>query len=118
MLRALVLLAAAAWLVRGAARGLTPPPALAPPPRPLVVNVASDPPERLALLPGIGPRRAAAILEDRRRHGPITTLQDLERIPGIGPVTVEGIRTAREVRIRLPIRAPPRPPHPRGDRRR
>jgi competence protein ComEA len=48
--------------------------------------------EELATLPGIGPSRAAEIVADRRRHGPFRRLEDLERIPGIGPRTVERLR--------------------------
>lgn len=42
----------------------------------------------LARLPGIGPVKARAIVEDRRRHGPYHRLADLTRVNGIGPATV------------------------------
>ncbi len=42
----------------------------------------------LRRLPGIGPSKAAAIVRDRREHGPFRTLEELERIPGLGPKTV------------------------------
>ncbi len=50
-------------------------------------NVA--PPEELRRLPGIGPARAAAIVQDRLLNGPYRTLSDLARVPGIGPASTE-----------------------------
>ena len=47
----------------------------------------------LARVPGIGPRRAAAIVAEREAHGPFLRLEDLAaRVPGIGPKTVDRIR--------------------------
>lgn len=48
--------------------------------------------EQLQLLPGIGPSRAAAIIENRTAMGPFRTVEDLARVRGIGPATVEGVR--------------------------
>jgi competence protein ComEA len=42
----------------------------------------------LRRLPGIGPSRARAIVIDRRENGPFRTLEDLERIPGLGRTSV------------------------------
>lgn len=53
---------------------------------------------QLELLPGIGPSRAAAIIESRNTMGPFRTVEDLARVHGIGPATVEGVRPY--VRIR------------------
>ena len=52
-----------------------------------VIEVAPDVTD-LRRLPGIGPARAAAIVRDRRERGPFRTLEDLERIPGLGRSTV------------------------------
>lgn len=41
----------------------------------------------LEALPGIGPARAAAIVE-ARAQAPFCELADLERVPGIGPGTL------------------------------
>ena len=54
------------------------------------VNTASE--AELDLLPGIGPKRAAAIVEERRHAGAFRSLDDLQRVHGIGPRTVEGLR--------------------------
>jgi len=51
----------------------------------------------LELLPGIGPRRAAAIVADREAHGAYGSVADLERVPGIGAATVERLRGALTV---------------------
>ena len=45
----------------------------------------------LERLPGIGPVTAARIVVDRAEHGPYPTLDDLRRVPGIGPATVENL---------------------------
>jgi hypothetical protein len=65
-----------------------------------VVDLAQDPPWRLALLPGIGMRRATEIAAGRRTRA-ITTVDDLARVPGIGRATVEGIATTRALRVRI-----------------
>ena len=45
----------------------------------------------LMLLPGVGPRTAQRILEDRKTNGPFLSLDDLQRVPGIGPKTIQEI---------------------------
>lgn len=59
-------------------------------PRRIRVNAADV--EELAGLPGIGPSRAAAIVASRGREGPFRRIEDLQRVPGIGPKTVERLR--------------------------
>ncbi len=46
----------------------------------------------LEQLPGVGPARARAIVEDRRRNGRYQVIEDLGRVPGIGPATIERLR--------------------------
>lgn len=46
----------------------------------------------LALLPGIGPRRAADLVLHRVRHGPFRSVEDLGAVPGFGPGTVARLR--------------------------
>ena len=55
----------------------------------LDVNEASA--AELTLLPGIGPRLADRIVAHRREHGPFQTIDDLQQVPMIGPVTAERI---------------------------
>lgn len=42
-------------------------------------------------LPGVGPARAAAIVEERRRGGEFRSFADLARVPGIGEATARRI---------------------------
>ena len=58
--------------------------------QPLSINAADA--TALALLPGIGPRLAEAIVQERRRLGAIAGPEALERVPGIGPATVQRLR--------------------------
>ena len=46
----------------------------------------------LELLPGIGPALARAIVEDRNANGPFVSVDDLQRVDGIGPRTVVRVR--------------------------
>jgi competence protein ComEA len=52
----------------------------------------------LEQLPGVGPARALAIIEDRRRNGRYQVIEDLARVPGIGPATIERLRSVATVR--------------------
>ncbi len=46
----------------------------------------------LERLPGVGPALAARIVEERERHGPFRSAEDLGRVRGIGPKTVESMK--------------------------
>lgn len=52
---------------------------------------AADWPE-LTALPNVGETLAKRIVESRRQQGPFADLEDLQRVPGIGPKTLEQIR--------------------------
>lgn len=56
---------------------------------PIDINAADA--ALLAELPGIGPSKASAIIEDREANGPYESAEDLTRVSGIGEVTVEGL---------------------------
>ena len=66
----------------------------APPPQqqdsPLDLNTASI--SELDALPGIGPSKAAAILQYRERQGRFSTVDELERVPGFGPAAISRLR--------------------------
>ncbi|HYF40413.1 MAG TPA: ComEA family DNA-binding protein [Gemmatimonadales bacterium] len=46
----------------------------------------------LDALPGLGPARAAAIVQYRQQHGAFTSVDDLARVPGLGPAAVARLR--------------------------
>ena len=56
------------------------------------VSLASATLEQLDALPGIGPVTAHKILDWRQTHGPLRSVDDLDAIPGIGPARVEQLR--------------------------
>ena len=40
-------------------------------------------------LNGVGPKKAEAIVQYRTKNGPFATLDDLEKVPGIGEKTIQ-----------------------------
>jgi len=48
--------------------------------------------EQLDALPGIGPVTAQKIVDYRAAHGPFRSVDDLESVPGIGPARVDQLR--------------------------
>ncbi|MBN2528009.1 MAG: helix-hairpin-helix domain-containing protein [Deltaproteobacteria bacterium] len=51
----------------------------------------SDNAKALAYLPGIGPKRANAIVAFRKKHGLFKHVADLKKVKGIGPTLVQRI---------------------------
>jgi competence protein ComEA len=47
---------------------------------------------QLQELPGIGPVTAQAIVDEREAGGPYASVDDLDRVRGIGPATIESLR--------------------------
>jgi competence protein ComEA len=70
----------------------------------LDLNAATS--EDLTALPGIGPRLAERIVADRLSRGPFQSVDDLDRVSGIGPATIRRFRGA--VFVRPPAGAPVR----------
>jgi competence protein ComEA len=48
--------------------------------------------EQLDSLPGVGPVTAQKILDYRQKHGAFGSLEELDAIPGIGPARIEQLR--------------------------
>jgi competence protein ComEA len=48
--------------------------------------------EQLDALPGVGPVTAQRIVDYRAQNGPFTSVDDLDAIPGIGPARIENLR--------------------------
>jgi competence protein ComEA len=56
------------------------------------VNVNTASKEDLEALKDIGPVKAQAIVDYRRDHGPFRSLEDLDKVKGIGKATLSAIR--------------------------
>ncbi|MBT9171663.1 MAG: ComE operon protein 1 [Syntrophomonadaceae bacterium] len=56
------------------------------------ININTATADELEKLPGIGPARAQAIVREREQKGSFRRVEDLERVSGIGPKTVENLR--------------------------
>jgi competence protein ComEA len=52
------------------------------------VNVNTATQAELETLNGIGPAKAKAIIDHRTKHGPFKSVEDLDKVPGIGEGTV------------------------------
>jgi competence protein ComEA len=48
--------------------------------------------EQLDALPGVGPVTAQKIVDYRREHGPFTSIDQLDAISGIGPARIDNLR--------------------------
>lgn len=48
--------------------------------------------EQLDALPGVGPVTAQKIIDYRQAHGGFTSVDELDAIPGIGPARIENLR--------------------------
>jgi competence protein ComEA len=56
------------------------------------VSLATATLEQLDELPGVGPVTAQKIVDWRTAHGPFRSVDDLDQVPGIGPSRIEQIR--------------------------
>jgi competence protein ComEA len=57
------------------------------------VNINTATQAELETLHGIGPAKAKAIIEYRKKKGPFKTPGDLEKVRGIGPATMKRLRS-------------------------
>ena len=56
------------------------------------VSLSSATVEELDELPGVGPVTAQKIVDYRTEHGPFASVDDLDAVPGIGPTRIEQLR--------------------------
>ncbi|MEO8136367.1 MAG: ComEA family DNA-binding protein, partial [Betaproteobacteria bacterium] len=56
------------------------------------VNINTATEAELESLKGIGPVKAKAIIEDRTKNGPFKSVEDLDRVKGIGMKTIDSLR--------------------------
>ncbi len=63
-----------------------------PAPAPLAIDLNSAGADELSLLPGVGPALAARIVEDRQARGPFRSIEELDRVRGVGPALLRGVR--------------------------
>lgn len=56
------------------------------------VNINTATKEQLDGLKGIGTTKAQAIIDYRTKNGPFKTVEDLEKVTGIGPSTMKDVR--------------------------
>jgi competence protein ComEA len=61
------------------------------------VNINTATKEELISLKGIGEKKAQAIIDYRKKHGDFKTVDDLEKVDGIGPGTMKQLRSQLSV---------------------
>lgn len=59
-----------------------------------LISINSADAAALEELPGIGPVTAERIVAERTNGGPFSSIDDLDRVAGIGPATIESLRQA------------------------
>jgi competence protein ComEA len=57
-----------------------------------VVNINSASEKQLAELDGIGPAKAKAIIDYRKKNGPFKSTEDLKKVNGVGDATYDKIK--------------------------
>jgi competence protein ComEA len=55
------------------------------------IDINQAPAAELQRLPGVGPKRAQLIIEERQKR-PFASIEELRRVSGIGPKTLERLR--------------------------
>jgi competence ComEA-like helix-hairpin-helix protein len=64
------------------------------------IDINSATMAELSLRPGIGPALAQRVIDDRQANGPFASVDDLNRVKGIGNATIEKIRPFAVAEVR------------------
>ena len=68
------------------------------------VNINTAAEAELEKLPGIGPVKAKAIVDERKKNGPFKSVEDFKRVKGIGDATLEKLKS--EITVGAPAATP------------
>jgi competence protein ComEA len=79
------------------------------------VNINTATKEELTTIQGIGEKRAQDIIDYRTKNGPFKSVDDLEKVPGIGPGMMKQIRSQISVTGKTTIDKPPAAPAKASD---
>lgn len=83
------------------------------------VNINSATKEQLETLDGIGPVKAQAIIDYRKKNGPFRTLEDLKKVDGIGDATFDKVRKdimlTGTTKVDSPAKAEPKKAEPKKE---
>jgi competence protein ComEA len=79
------------------------------------VNINSATKEELVSLKGIGEKKAQAIIDYRKKNGDFKSVEDLEKVDGIGPGIMKQIRTQISVSGKTAIDKPGNATKAKGD---
>lgn len=79
-------------------------------PAPALLDLNAATAAQFDALPGIGPGTAQKIVDDRTANGPFRSVDDLDRVSGVGPTLIDKIRAQVMVNAALLPVAPPTVP--------
>ena len=80
-----------------------------------LVNINTATKEELVSLKGIGEKKAQAIIDYRKKNGDFKSVDDLEKVEGIGPGTMKQIRSQLSVTGKTTIEKPEKASKTKGE---